>query len=303
MESKIIKKSILKRRRKNKGYFKNKSKKPNGKKSFGRTKHKKQNFKYECLEMLYEEEDQKELEFLSDIKTDDEYNNYPDERKTITIEDKINNKKLLDLDMTDNNENNHRQHQQSNYVPYNNFKNRNNSNNNMVIFMVFFPFLIKLDINQEEDLLEQVGEYIFYLSHSLYQYEASLITGMILSSYDKNIYNLLNLIFNETKYLYDLINKAHDIIQKALMQKYSDLIKELLFESPNKTKFKQAGDFIYDLSELLYKDKAGIITGMILEFHGQNVDKLLNLIFNKKKILIEEIHLAYLNTTKAGRGE
>ena len=49
---------------------------------------------------------------------------------------------------------------------------------------------------------------------------------------------------------------------------------------------EQAGDFIYELAEALYKDEAGKITGMILEYE---MDKLINMIMNDPKTLKEQI--------------
>ena len=49
---------------------------------------------------------------------------------------------------------------------------------------------------------------------------------------------------------------------------------------------EQAGDFIYELAEALYKDEAGKITGMLLEF---DMKKILNMIFNEPMKLKEQI--------------
>ena len=49
---------------------------------------------------------------------------------------------------------------------------------------------------------------------------------------------------------------------------------------------EQAGDFIFELAEALYKDEAGKITGMILEY---DMDKILNLIINEPMKLKEQI--------------
>ena len=49
---------------------------------------------------------------------------------------------------------------------------------------------------------------------------------------------------------------------------------------------EQAGDFIYELAEALYKDEAGKITGMILEFE---MDKLINMIMEDPRTLKELI--------------
>ena len=49
---------------------------------------------------------------------------------------------------------------------------------------------------------------------------------------------------------------------------------------------EQAGDFIYELAEALYKDEAGKITGMILEYE---MDKLANMIIKDPKSLKEQI--------------
>jgi hypothetical protein len=49
---------------------------------------------------------------------------------------------------------------------------------------------------------------------------------------------------------------------------------------------EQAGDFIYELAEALYKDEAGKITGMILEYE---MDKLINMIMKDPKSLKEQI--------------
>ena len=49
---------------------------------------------------------------------------------------------------------------------------------------------------------------------------------------------------------------------------------------------EQAGDFIYELAEALYKEEAGKITGMILEYE---MDKLINMIMKDPKSLKEQI--------------
>ena len=49
---------------------------------------------------------------------------------------------------------------------------------------------------------------------------------------------------------------------------------------------EQAGDFIYELAEGLYKEEAGKITGMILEY---DLDKIINMIMKEPKKLKEQI--------------
>ena len=49
---------------------------------------------------------------------------------------------------------------------------------------------------------------------------------------------------------------------------------------------EQAGDFIYELAEALYKEEAGKITGMILEY---DLDKIINMIMKEPKKLKEQI--------------
>ena len=49
---------------------------------------------------------------------------------------------------------------------------------------------------------------------------------------------------------------------------------------------EQAGDFIYELAESLYKDEAGKITGMILEY---DLSKIINMIINEPMKLKEQI--------------
>lgn len=54
---------------------------------------------------------------------------------------------------------------------------------------------------------------------------------------------------------------------------------------------EQAGDFIYELAEALYKEQAGKITGMILEYLP--VDKLMEMIYKNPKALKEQIDNAH----------
>ena len=49
---------------------------------------------------------------------------------------------------------------------------------------------------------------------------------------------------------------------------------------------EQAGDFIYELAEALYKEEAGKITGMILEY---DLTKIINMIINDPMMLKEQI--------------
>ena len=49
---------------------------------------------------------------------------------------------------------------------------------------------------------------------------------------------------------------------------------------------EQAGDFIYELAEALYKEEAGKITGMILEL---GFSKIMNMIINEPMDLKEQI--------------
>ena len=50
---------------------------------------------------------------------------------------------------------------------------------------------------------------------------------------------------------------------------------------------EQAGDFIFELADAMYKDEAGKITGMILEY---DLDRVINMIMNDPMELKKQIN-------------
>ena len=73
--------------------------------------------------------------------------------------------------------------------------------------------------------------------------------------------------FNKPKNYINYNNFSNNAMNNddiVFINTYNDLKKKMnkIEEIKNK---EQAGDFIYEIAEALYKDEAGIITGMILE--------------------------------------
>jgi len=59
---------------------------------------------------------------------------------------------------------------------------------------------------------------------------------------------------------------------------------------PNIVTKDDAGDYIFEIVEKIYKEQAGKITGMIIEF---GLDKLKNMIYNDRKELMNQIENAH----------
>ena len=77
-------------------------------------------------------------------------------------------------------------------------------------------------------------------------------------------------------------NNNNDVIFKNT---YEELRRKMNQIEGIKDK-EQAGDFIFELAEALYKEEAGKITGMILEY---DLPKIINMIINEPMKLKEQI--------------
>ena len=72
----------------------------------------------------------------------------------------------------------------------------------------------------------------------------------------------------------------------AIFRKIYEELKRKIDKNQGIKNKEQAGDFIYELAEALYKDQAGKITGMILEY---DMNKIVNMIINEPMKLKEQI--------------
>ena len=70
-----------------------------------------------------------------------------------------------------------------------------------------------------------------------------------------------------------------------MLNTYEDLRRKMNTNEGIKDK-EQAGDFIFELAEALYKEEAGKITGMILEY---DLPKIIKMIMNDPMLLKEQI--------------
>ena len=94
-----------------------------------------------------------------------------------------------------------------------------------------------------------------------------------------NQFNQMNL--NNKKNYVNYNDFEPDIFQNI----YQELKRKMVPNTPITTK-EQAGDFIYELAEGLYKAEAGKITGMILEY---SIEKLNNMIMFEPQELKKQI--------------
>ena len=92
--------------------------------------------------------------------------------------------------------------------------------------------------------------------------------------------------FTQSKNNYVNYNNFDDIPSDVVFKNTYEELRRKMDKIEGIKDKEQAGDFIYELAEALYKDEAGKITGMILEY---DLDKILNLIINEPMKLKEQI--------------
>ena len=94
--------------------------------------------------------------------------------------------------------------------------------------------------------------------------------------------------FNRTKNYVNYNNFSNNAMNNddaVYINTYNDLRKKINIIEGIKNE-EQAGDFIYELAEALYKDEAGKITGMILEY---DLNKIVDMIMNNPMELKKQI--------------
>ena len=142
-------------------------------------------------------------------------------------------------------------------------------------------------MTQINNLYNELNNHIFLINDSILQMniiinqinEIMKKNNMINKNNQNNPNNIVKNILNDSK-------NNHN--ENIFLITYEDLRKRSQF-GQIKDK-EQAGDFIFELAEILYKHEAGKITGMILE---HDLNKLENMIFNEPMRLKEEIDLAH----------
>ena len=85
---------------------------------------------------------------------------------------------------------------------------------------------------------------------------------------------------------FDNLNTTTTNNNDALFKKVYDELKRKIDKIEGIKDKEQAGDFIYELAEALYKEEAGKITGMILEY---DLGKIVHMIINDPMVLKEQI--------------
>ena len=145
-----------------------------------------------------------------------------------------------------------------------------------------------MEENQQKSITE-INKLYNQLNHYITVINDSILQMNIIINQIKEIMNKNNMFSNNNQNNHNLnIINIHDNFKinsndNIFKTNYEELRKKISFDQiKDKT---QAGDFIFELGEILYKDEAGKITGMILEY---DLDKLVNMI-NDPVMLKEQI--------------